>query len=241
MRNTLTCSLIAMMATACAVDVGDDTDVDEAGDEELIDDSELVVDDSIDEEDLGEVHDAVPDSTPGLLFATGNLIANPGFEQGETAPGSVKDPLSWGIGAGLAKDQPITDRTSYVYRSTSARSAGDWGLRITSPAPLAGWAVAVMSVEAVPGRSYTITARTRRRSGDQQHMLVGLYDDSGLQDSGIKTVIKRSTGYSTSWHTISQTFTAPAGTKYILIQLGDSGASTYSSTHDWDSIKLVAL
>lgn len=228
MRNKNAGYLILAMVfgLGCAVEVGEQ----DLGEEDLGEASWTEGEVLGEDEDLHplEGHEMMGDGAEEVevtsLEATGNLVPNGGFEVGGT---------SW-----RPYGTPNYQTSLYIYRSTTARYSGTYGVRVHS-----GYArdfIAYLSqqppITARPYRSYTLGAWTRRHTGDQQIIRVRFWDSSG---NPIRTLTYY-TGYSTSWHRITKSFTTPAGTAHMGVELGDFGSIVTTSTHDWDAVSLVA-
>jgi hypothetical protein len=169
-----------------------------------------------------------------LTYATGNLIANGGFESGVG-----KRPNAWSLRTGNPLDVEtygVLPWNEYLYRTTDAARTGGLGIRIRSATDMEQYSLAVTAVGGVPGRKYTLSVSTRRISGDQQRLKIE-FVSKDFKSLGTKTF---ATGWSKTWHTMTKDFTAPAGTSTIFIAMGDDGSTLYNSTHDWDAMKLVA-
>jgi hypothetical protein len=169
-----------------------------------------------------------------LTYATGNLLPNGGFESGVG-----KRPNAWSLRTGNPADVEnygVLRSSDYLYRTTEAARTGGSGIRIRTATDMEQYALAVTAVGGVPGRKYTLSVATRRISGDQQRLMIE-FVSKDFESLGTKTF---ASGWSKTWHTLTQDFTAPRGTNTIFVAIGDSGDTLYNSTHDWDAMKLVA-
>jgi hypothetical protein len=252
MKRTTLVGAAMVFSAACATDVGVN---DALYDDESADTDDRWTEDGDGSEELLELPGAEgglqqPGNESGdasTILATGNLLTNGGFETGRE--GFPLAPYSWAraIGympptclppyQGCIQYAAAESYDTYVYR-TRGGYAGSYALRVRSDSALYSFANAAQAITPVPGRSYTLRAMTRRRSGDQQMLTAGFYDANSK-------LIKRfviPTGWSTSWHKLTKTFTAPAGATYLAVYLGDAATMAwfYGSVHDWDSVSLVA-
>jgi uncharacterized protein YkwD len=159
-----------------------------------------------------------------------NLLANPGFETNDLGAGvfytSVTTPSRWFWGS----------QQGSASLATQAAAAGTLGLRVIDV--LAGSISVAQIAPATAGKTYSLTAKTRRVAGTTSQIVYLDFLDASYARIGRTSV---SAGSNTAFHAITRSGLAPAGTKYVRVAVyGYAGNNDYASTYDWDDITLTS-
>jgi hypothetical protein len=159
-----------------------------------------------------------------------NLIANGTFDADELTPGVTYTAIRttnrwhWGSQAGTAT------------LTSEAAAASARGLRVVDV--LNGSISVGQLVAATPGTTYAFRAKVRRVSGGSAQVVYIDFLSASYARIGRSTI---SPGTSTTFHDVTRTVVAPAGTAFVRVTIyGYVGNNNYASTYDWDEVQLTA-
>jgi uncharacterized protein YkwD len=179
----------------------------------------------------GYVDEVMTDgATPPPPPASTNLITDGGFETTTITTG-----VGYASVRTLNKWHAKWSTGGAVAPTTGAFASGARSLRVVDPNP--GSVTATQLVAATAGKTYKLSAKAKRPSGNSRQSIWVDFLDASYNNLG------RFRAYATSyntWATVSTTGAAPANTKYARVVIYGSSTDTYASTYHWDNVSLVA-
>lgn len=178
----------------------------------------------------------LPEQAQGRADQATNLLSNGNFETEDY--GSINTWADrqlelgrWYLGYNYGEKRT----TEWVKYATIGETAPGHGIQVDDYSVCDAWcSVSVtQQVPAEPGASYTLTARAKILSGNGASLYLEFLNEYRnhihIETTGTPVVGE--------WQTLSTTYTAPPGTKYISARLYSS--NTAEGTKLWDDVRLV--
>jgi uncharacterized protein YkwD len=164
-----------------------------------------------------------PGPTPPPPSTPTNLLANGGFDVDDLGQGvlytAVRSTGRWFAGS-QAGTATIASGSVHIVDA------------------LTGYISVAQLAAATPGKTYTVSAKTRRISGYNGQIIYLDFLDAAYNRIGRSQI---SGGSGTTFHTVTGAQVSPAGTAFVRVALyGYAGNNDWYSTYDWDDVSLIA-